>query len=83
MVTTMSKWGNSLSVRIPMAFIRELKLSENSNIDVSVEDGKLVIVPVKANVRKKIEDRFADFERSGGIIESEAEWGNRAGDEVW
>jgi antitoxin MazE len=47
MKTTVQKWGNSLAVRIPRPFAEEVKLSENSTVDVSIRGGKLVIVPAE------------------------------------
>ena len=40
------KWGNSLAVRIPRAFAAEVHLANASEVDLSVQNGKLVIVPL-------------------------------------
>jgi antitoxin MazE len=40
------RWGNSLAVRIPGAFGRELHLQPDSSVDMTVESGRLVLVPV-------------------------------------
>jgi len=40
------KWGNSLALRIPKPFAAEAHLEHGSMVDVSVADGKLVVVPV-------------------------------------
>ena len=47
MKTRMQKWGNSLAIRIPKAFATEVGLKEESEVDVSLKSGKLVVVPVK------------------------------------
>jgi len=39
------KWGNSLALRIPKAFASEVGLSENLPVDLSVQEGRLVIRP--------------------------------------
>lgn len=41
------RWGNSLAVRIPLAFRRELHLQPDSTVDMTVESGRLVLVPVR------------------------------------
>ena len=40
------KWGNSLAVRLPSAFARSVRLSEGAVVDITVDDGKIVIEPV-------------------------------------
>ena len=40
------RWGNSLALRIPSAFSRELQLQQDSSVDMTVESGRLVLVPV-------------------------------------
>jgi len=36
MHTTIQKWGNSLALRIPRAFVRESRLSDKAVVDISV-----------------------------------------------
>jgi len=52
------KWGNSLAIRIPKAFADEAHLSEKTNIEISVVDGKLVIAPI-ATPRYTLEELVA------------------------
>ncbi|RXT00077.1 AbrB/MazE/SpoVT family DNA-binding domain-containing protein [Ammoniphilus sp. CFH 90114] len=37
------KWGNSLGIRIPKAIATKVGLEEGSEIDLDIEDGKIVI----------------------------------------
>jgi antitoxin MazE len=46
MRTRIQRWGNSLAVRIPKSFAEEAGLAENTSIEMSLEDGKLLIEPV-------------------------------------
>lgn len=41
------KWGNSPSVRLPAAIVRAASLNVDDVVELSVEDGKITIVPVK------------------------------------
>lgn len=43
MKTRVQKWGNSLALRIPKAFATEACLREDSLIEMSLVEGKLVI----------------------------------------
>lgn len=40
------KWGNSLALRIPRSFAAETELTPGSDVDLTIEDGRLVITPV-------------------------------------
>lgn len=39
------KWGNSLAIRLPMGIARDVMLAEGSEVDVTVEDGKVILTP--------------------------------------
>ena len=43
-----SKWGNSLALRIPSAFIKQIHLKEGDKVEATLSmDGALVIKPQK------------------------------------
>lgn len=46
MKTRVQKWGNSLALRIPKSFATEVGLGIDTSVEMSLEEGKLVIVPV-------------------------------------
>lgn len=48
MRTQVQKWGNSLALRIPKAFARELGLSPGAQVRISLDDGRLVLEPTEA-----------------------------------
>lgn len=43
MRSRVQKWGNSLAVRIPKPFALEVGLAQDSDVEISVDDGNLVI----------------------------------------
>lgn len=43
MKTRVQKWGNSLAVRIPKTLADETGFAENSAVELSVEDGRIVV----------------------------------------
>lgn len=45
MQTKIQKWGNSLAVRIPKAFVREAHVAYGTTVDLSVDEGRIVIDP--------------------------------------
>jgi antitoxin MazE len=50
MQTTIRKWGNSLGLRIPRSFAAEAQVEEGATVDLSIEDGRLLVRPLR--VRK-------------------------------
>jgi len=43
MKNSIQKWGNSLAVRVPITFVRQMGWGENAPIKMSIEEGALVI----------------------------------------
>ena len=52
MVIKAKKWGNSLAVRIPKIYAKEVNIKENIPLDIRVENDSLIIVPRKKNKKK-------------------------------
>ena len=46
MKTKVQKWGNSLAVRIPRPFAEETGLEHGSSIELSLEEGRLILSPL-------------------------------------
>ncbi|MBI4828556.1 MAG: AbrB/MazE/SpoVT family DNA-binding domain-containing protein, partial [Nitrospinae bacterium] len=42
MRTTVQKWGNSLAVRIPSAYAKEVNLKNRDSVNISMEEGAIV-----------------------------------------
>ena len=51
MHVTVKKWGNSESVRIPVAIMEAVNLSLNEIVDMHEEGGRIVIEPIR-NVKE-------------------------------
>ncbi len=43
MNTKIQKWGNSLGLRIPKSFAEEAGVEAGSEVDLTVEDGQLIV----------------------------------------
>jgi len=46
MLATVSKWGNSLAIRIPRGIAEDAHLEEGATLDLRTEGGKIVAEPV-------------------------------------
>jgi len=44
---TVTEWGNSAAVRIPIAVMKEARLSIDQAVDVRAERGRIIIAPVQ------------------------------------
>ena len=82
MQATLRKWGNSIGLRIPIALLTELNLTENSTVDLSIEDGRLIVAPDQKRKWKYSLDQLLS-----GVTETnihpETDWGVPVGDESW
>ena len=74
-----SRWGNSLAIRIPSSVRSEIQLDEGSAVDLTVEDGRLLVTPVVAAYR--LEDLVAGIDDTN--CHAETGWGDPIGNEVW
>ena len=54
MQTHIQKWGNSLGIRIPMKFSRDLKLKPGSLVNVMLEDRRLIILPQRYTLEEML-----------------------------
>ena len=74
------KWGNSLALRIPSSFAKESHIEKGSEVELSLEAGKIVVIPVKKPV-------FILDDLLSGVTEdnlhSEVETGPPVGKEAW
>jgi antitoxin MazE len=41
------KWGNSMALRIPKSFADQVSIKLGSSVDLSIQDGKIIIEPLK------------------------------------
>lgn len=80
MKTRVQKWGNSLAVRIPKSFADETGLTQNSTVDLSVIEKKLVVTPVSAP-RYSLEELVAGINSRNRHPEFET--GSPVGKEAW
>lgn len=79
MTTQLARWGNSLAIRIPKPLAAQLNLREETEVTLSVTDGKIVITPAQ--------NKYALESLLEGITEEnlhgETDTGLPAGAEGW
>ena len=81
MTTTIQKWGNSQGIRIPKMLLDSVNWSENEQIEIKVDNGKLIIEKTKDRKRKNIKELFENYK--GNYEPEKIDWGEPKGEEIW
>jgi len=77
MIGHIQKWGNSIALRIPKPFARQLGLNINTPIQLSIENGRLIITPQ----RYSLEELLVQVNETN--IHKEINTGSPVGREEW
>lgn len=79
MLVRISKWGNSLALRIPAPFARETGIGDGTDVDIALDAGRIVITPPSP--------RYTLEALLGGVtadnVHGGLDTGPRRGVEVW
>ena len=78
-VTRISRWGNSLGLRLPKSVALEAQVDEGDRVDVSVRNGAIVIRPSRPTYAlEQLVARITPRNRH-----DESDWGTPVGHEAW
>ena len=80
MIAKIQKWGNSLGIRIPKVLAQDAKVQEGAIVELSVEEGRLVIVPV-TTITYDLDDLLREITPKN--CHREIDLGAAIGGEVW
>ena len=80
MQTKIQKWGNSLGLRIPKSFAEQAGVEAGSEVDLSVEDGELIIRPTRLP-KYDLTDLLRRITAKN--LHQQVETGEAVGREVW
>lgn len=80
MIARIQKWGNSLALRIPKAFANEAGLAEDVSVELTLQNGKVVVKPV-AEPPVALSELLRDIKP--GNLHGEWETGRAVGKELW
>jgi len=78
MTVVIRKWGNSLGVRIPKAVAQSARLGEGTPVEVTVQDGRVVLKPVEVPSLDELLARIKPGSRPEVV-----DGGKPMGKEVW
>jgi antitoxin MazE len=79
MHTQIGKWGNSLAVRIPGTYAKDLDLKEGMDLDVSLVEGGILLRP--RSRQYSLEELVARITPEN--THEETDWGQDLGRETW
>jgi antitoxin MazE len=80
MKTAVQQWGGGLALRIPKAFAKQAQVRKGTAVRVTVEGGRIVVQPLKAEKCSLAElvSRITPKNRH-----DETDWGPPQGSEAW
>jgi antitoxin MazE len=79
MHTQIGKWGNSLAIRIPGPYAKDLRLKEGMELDVSIVEGTMLLRPApKQYTLEELVSQITPENRH-----EETDWGEAVGGESW
>jgi len=73
------KWGNSIGIRLPKHISEALQLRPKDRLNCEIENGKLILKPVRLVRKYALEELLATVEEPS----KEISWGKPEGEEVW
>jgi antitoxin MazE len=73
------KMGNSKGIILKKDILEALNLCENDELNVEIEEDKLILTKVKKNM--SIDTLFNDY--TGDYKPTEIDWGKAQGREIW
>ncbi len=82
MLSKVQQWGNSQGIRIPKSLLHDSQIQVGEEVEISVQEGKIIIEPVK-----KIHGRYDIKELAAKMPKDykpqEEDWGEPVGQEEW
>jgi len=81
LISEIKKWGNSLAIRIPKSFAKEIAVKEGSRVDISIDENKIVIEPAVKPEKYELKDLLSEVKESN--IHKEYLKDSPHGKEIW
>lgn len=84
-VLTLSRWGNSLSIRIPKNILDILKLTNNDKVSYQLKDNRIILTPEKKEspLRKMFDGFDTETYFKNESKNKEVDWGQPRGKEIF
>ena len=79
METKVQKWGNSLAIRIPKSYAKDIDINQGSVIDILKENDSIVLKPKRK--KEKLSDLLSQITKDN--LHEEIDTGKKVGNEIW
>ena len=84
MTTTFTNFGDNLGVQFPKSLLRNMSISENDNVEISVMNNRIIIKQQESIKHFTTKERIAVFSETMKDVQfSEVDWGKPQGKEIW
>jgi antitoxin MazE len=80
MVSKIQKWGNSLALRIPKPFAQSIGLDFETEVNLAIEDDKLIITKSTPHSHS-LDELLTQVTKEN--LHGEVDFGNQLGREAW
>ena len=80
MTTKIQRWGNSLALRIPKSFAKDVHLAKGAVVNLSITHGRLVIDPSPRH-KHSLPELLKNISKNN--LHAEVSTGKAAGRETW
>lgn len=80
MQANIQKWGNSLAIRIPKILTEETGVSEGSSVEMTLENGKIILKPLHTN-KYSLNDLLKKVNKNN--LHDEINTNEPLGNEIW
>lgn len=81
MAVKIQRWGNSLGLRISKVLAEHAHIRDGTRVDVRLEEGRLVVAPLRARKKYRLEDLLAHVTPEN--LHGETPTGGPVGKEDW
>lgn len=81
MEATIQQWGDTLALRIPKALAKQTSVKNGSTVDVTVENGRMVIQAVRRQRKYSLQELVTKITPENR--HPATDWGPPVGKEAW
>ena len=81
MEATIQQWGDSLALRIPKALAKQTGVKNGSTVNLTVENGRMVIQPMHRQRKYSLQELVAKITPENR--HPATDWGSPVGKETW
>jgi antitoxin MazE len=77
MKTNVKQWGNSVAVRIPQPFAKEIGMIDGTQIEIKLIDKKIILSKPKLTLKsllEKVKPKNTHAETDTGTVHGKEEW---------